>query len=233
MMKKVAGMVTAILIFSIISWFYLLKEPVVFAPSWRVGQSWEVQVFSRVPGEQSGGFYHNIWRFRVADKKIVGGQTIFEIEAHEEKRKKGISYRFEVTHPDLVLKKMSVYKNKKLDRIEKPASEAFFIDPDAQSLVPLDFSPLPTFGIARADKKKALKIGSTEVFADVIQNATMTQEIVIDEPVRKVTVVTKQDMSNGSRIENVQLWEESRPWWSGASRFRNGVKESEAILVKW
>lgn len=221
------------MIFSVFVWFYLLKEHVVFDPSWRVGQSWEVQVFSRGSPEQEQGFYHNTWRFRVTDKKIKAGRTIFTIEAKEKERKTGISYRLELVRPGLALMKLSVYNNKKLDRVEKPTSEAFFLNPGEPSLVPLDFSPLPTFAVARVDREKSFETGSTAVFADITQNATMTQEIAIDKPVRKMTIVTRKNLDGNERIENGQLWEEARPWWSGAIRFRNGVKESEAILVKW
>ena len=233
MIKRVAGLAAAILIFSVVSWFYLLKEPVVFAPSWRAGQTWEVQVFSRTSGEQRQGFYHNAWKFRVTDKKNAGGETVFIISARENKKKAGIGYRLELTHPKLVLKKMSIYKDKKLDRVEKPKTVAFFLDPRSPSLLPLDFAPMPTFAVARADSKKSFKTGRSEIFAGVSWNATMTQEIVIDEPVRKLSILTKQNIASVGLVENVQVWEESRPWWSGASRFKDGIKESEAILVKW
>lgn len=233
MRKFLIGVAPAILIFGVFAWFYLVKTPVDFVPVWRVGQSWKVQVFSRRAGSDKSSFYHNIWRFKVIEKKAVGGRIVYVLRADEEEKKTGKGYRFELIYPTLALKSLSVYQDGKLTGTGRSASAAFFIEPEAAMPVPLDFLSLPVFTLVRADLRRPLVARSAWSSSGVTRLATLTQEIAADRPVRKLTITATGNLSSGDRIKSMQVWEEARPWWSGARRVRNGVKESEAILMQW
>src|SRR3990170_47482 len=100
MRKLFLGLSPAIIIIAIVAWPYVLKDSISFAPRWRVGQSWKLQVFSRRGAGRPSAYYHNTWKFKVMGKKEIGDRLLYVIKAGEEEKKTGLSYEFTVASPE-------------------------------------------------------------------------------------------------------------------------------------
>jgi len=194
---------------------------------------WKLQVLSTRGAEGPSSFYHDIWAFKVLEKNEVDGRTEYTIAAWETERKSGLGFEFRLSYPDLVLRRMTIYQDTKPVRTLTSKSETFFLDARSPALIPLDFSPLPTFRLKRADRARELTVRSAQVFSGVTQMSEMRQQAPVSNPVRKLDVMMTTNLTGGGQVETLQRWDENKPWWSGARRMRNGVKESEATLVEW
>lgn len=230
MKKFIIGLSPAMIIFAIIVWPHVFKDTVSFAPQWRVGQEWKLQVFAKRTGDSSS-YYHNIWEFKIKKKAETDGGVQYTIAAREAKKQSGLGYEFTVSYPNLVLKRITTYQDMKPVKTETPKSRAFFLDAAGPSLLPLAFSPLPVFKLKRSSRDKALTVRAARVFDGVTQMSQMRQAVVV-RSVRRLDVVTAAKLVGGGQIEALQSWEEGKPWWSGARRIKDGVKESEAILIE-
>lgn len=233
MRKFFIGLAPALVIVAIVAWPYLMKDTVSFAPRWKIGQTWKLQVFSDRGGDGPSPFYQNIWVFKVRERDEVDGRTEYTIAAWEAERKSGVGYEFRLSYPDLVLRRMTIYQDTKPVKKLTSKSKTFFLDAREPSLMPLDFSPLPTFKLRRADRTRELTVRSAHVFSGVTQMSEMRQQVPVSTPVRKLDVMMTTNLKGGGQLETLQRWDYDKPWWSGARRMRNGVKESEATLVEW
>lgn len=213
------------------SYFAFSKQTVSFAPTWRVGQSWKVQAFSR-QGTATKSYSHTMWKFKVESRRQVNDETVFTIKVSAENVRGTPVYVLKLSQPELRPIGLSTYLSGEVID-ERPLSGAALAKGGA--LLPLDSSELPFFEISWWDRNKDLTLKQRSIFGSgrngFNQDATFTQRVVADRLIRRLDLLLVANQAD--QIKNFQSWEQGKPWWVGAKRWHKGVLETEAILVDY
>lgn len=202
-----------------------------FAPAWKIGQTWRVEVFSLL---EDGTPAERTWRFKVSDRTVMNINTIYTLEISSAGDPE--TFVAKLNNTDMTLVYLAHYKAGHLVNEVYPNDPIFFLDTEGARRVPLDFSPLRAYDLSLDQFNAPQLILNSEKQFEMARGSGRQSFELYRERFTKKTMsrlnITFESNVDGRKLMNFQMWESGKPWWTNSLRFDDEMVVSEGVLLE-